>query len=124
MVHGEMIYKEGAKYIGGFKNGKMSGQGSLKTSSQEIDGDFEDDYLNGYAVIKFLETKSPQTFKGQFIRGKKNGFGIDLDNNGLSTYSEYKDDLKNGLTVLICRKNYCAEESKIQLEHDEQVMFS
>jgi hypothetical protein len=42
MVCGEMIYKEGEKYIGGFKNGKMSGKGSLKASSQEIDGDFED----------------------------------------------------------------------------------
>jgi hypothetical protein len=32
MVHGEVILKEGAKYIGGFKKGKMSGKGTLKTS--------------------------------------------------------------------------------------------
>ena len=57
MVHGEMIYKEGAKYIGGFKNGKMSGQGSLKTSSLEIDGEFEDDYYNGHAFSN-IQTKN------------------------------------------------------------------
>ena len=99
MVHGEMIYKDGSKYIGGFKNGKWSGKGTIKTSSQEIDGDFEDDDLNGYAVIKSLDKESPQTFKGQFMQGKKNGFGICLYNNGKFIYSEYKDNLRNGLFV-------------------------
>ena len=87
------------------------GKGSLKNSSQEIDGDFEDSELNGFAVIKFLDKESPKTFKGQFIRGKRNGFGINIFESGLSTYSEYKDDLRYGLTVKIFPKIYCAEES-------------
>lgn len=31
-VHGEIISKKGDKYIGGFKNWKKHGKGSLKTS--------------------------------------------------------------------------------------------
>ena len=124
MVHGEVIFKEGAKYIGGFKKGKMSGKGTLKTSKQEIYGDFEDGKLNGHAFIKYLDKESAHTIKGQFLQGKRNGFGIDIFNNGFSIYSEFKDDLRNGLTVEIFSKNHCAEESKIQLEYDEQVIFS
>ena len=40
MVQGELIYKDGGMYIGGFKNGKMHGKGSLKTPEYEIEGDF------------------------------------------------------------------------------------
>jgi hypothetical protein len=58
------------------------------------------------------------------MQGKRNGFGIDIFNNGFSIYSEFKDDLRNGLTVEIFSKNHCDEESKIQLEYDEQVIFS
>jgi hypothetical protein len=47
------------------------------------------------------------------MNGKRNGLGIDIFNNGSSIYSEYKDDLKNGLTLEIFQKN---KESKILLE--------
>jgi hypothetical protein len=39
-VHGEAIDKDGAKYIGGFKNGKRHGKGSVKTPKQETEGEF------------------------------------------------------------------------------------
>jgi hypothetical protein len=40
MVHGELIYKTGTKYVGEIKNGKFHGKGSIKTPDREIEGEF------------------------------------------------------------------------------------
>ena len=40
IVHGEMIGKDGGKYIGGFKNWKRHGKGTMKYPDQEIEGEF------------------------------------------------------------------------------------
>jgi hypothetical protein len=40
MVHGELIFKDGTKYIGGIKNGHFHGKGSIKTPDREIEGEF------------------------------------------------------------------------------------
>jgi hypothetical protein len=71
-----LINKDGAKYVGGFKNGKMHGKASYKHPAVEYEGEYEDDEFHGHVFIKFIDEKSIETFEGQYTNGKKNGFGI------------------------------------------------
>jgi hypothetical protein len=48
-----MILKNGGRYIGGFKNSKPHGKGSLKIPELEIEGDFEYGYMHGQVFINF-----------------------------------------------------------------------
>ena len=83
-MHGEAIEKDGAKYIGGFKNGKRHGKGSVKTPKQETEGEFEDGEWHGHFNIKYIGHEYLKTFEGLYKHGKKNGLGIVKFKNGTS----------------------------------------
>ena len=53
-----MINKDGGKYIGGFKNGKMHGKASYKHPSTEYEAEYEDDEFHGHVFIKFIDEDS------------------------------------------------------------------
>ena len=112
MVHGELIDKDGHKYIGGFKNGNIHGKGILKHRKVEFEGEYEDGELNGLGFIKFIDHDSLESFRGHFKHGKKNGFGIEKSLDGTTFYSEYKDNLQDGFTLKYCPKELLPEDSK------------
>jgi hypothetical protein len=57
-----MILKNGARYIGGFKNSKMHGKGSLKTPELEIEGEYEDGELHGQVFSNFKKNNEFLSF--------------------------------------------------------------
>ena len=59
--HGSLTYKNGSKYVGGFKNGRFSGQGTFTWKKGKFAG---------------------EKYVGEFLKGKKNGLGSYTFSNG------------------------------------------
>ena len=67
--HGSLTYKNGSKYVGGFKNGKLSGQGTFT-----------------WGKGKFVGEK----YVGEFLKGKRSGLGSHTFTNGDVDYGIWK----------------------------------
>ena len=58
---GSLTYKDGSKYVGGFKNGRLSGQGTFTWGRGKFSG---------------------EQYVGEFLKGKRNGLGSQTFANG------------------------------------------
>ena len=64
----------GNKYIGEFKDGKMNGQGALKTATDgEFVGEFKDGKMNGRGTFTFADGKK---YVGEWKENKFEGSGV------------------------------------------------
>ena len=70
ILNGKGIFmnKKNNRYIGNFKNMKRCGKGKLFTNKIIYEGDFDNDQIHGYGIIKFLQ--NPTNYIGRFYFGK------------------------------------------------------
>ena len=77
---GEVTWPSGDKYVGTFKGGKRSGQGTYTfPSGQKYVGEFSDGKLQGQGTYTF---PSGQKYVGEFSDGKGNGQGAEIRADG------------------------------------------
>jgi hypothetical protein len=80
--------------VGGFKNGKKSGQGTLTTSDGEKNvGVFKNGEKNGQGTLTTLDGEK---YVGAFTNGEKNGKGILTSQGGFKYVGIFKNGKKNG----------------------------
>ena len=73
--HGELIYRNGDKYVGYFKEGMKNGKGRIIYSEhplyEEYDGDWIEDKREGHGTLKL---KNGGVYQGDFLNDMYNGF--------------------------------------------------
>lgn len=84
----------GTAYIGEYANDKRDGKGKLILMNQSTyEGDFKNGLFHGQGVLK----SNKFIYKGQFVNGKREGFGHNEDLIKHVIYDgEYKDDYCEG----------------------------
>lgn len=86
---------DGSNYTGPTKNRKADGRGKLvfpKKNSfnyESYEGEFQDGYFFGKGTLIW---QSGSKYNGEFIEGRREGFGIYVFNNGRSTYEGFFRD--------------------------------
>lgn len=78
--YGQISFRNGSNYWGGFKENKLHGFGQLdlKSNDNKIKqylGEFEEAKKSGFGVLKENDL-DPITYKGRFKNNKKSGYGI------------------------------------------------
>ena len=70
--HGTLIYKDGSKYIGEFKDGKFNGQGLFtfpdggELEGHKYEGEWKDDKKHGEGVLLYINGSK---LEGEFRKG-------------------------------------------------------
>ena len=86
------IYKNGNKYVGDFKDDKMTGKGVLTCKNgDKYEGDFVNGKMDGEGVLNYADGHK---YEGHFKNGKKNGHGTETSVDGFSYEGEWRDDQK------------------------------
>ena len=102
---GELLWPNGKKFLGTFKDSQQNGEGEMLIKSDEGETTFTGTWLNGlmngYGTVKY---PSGDTFEGFFDSDCKSGFGIlkrgKLYNTAASIYvGEWKKNKKHGYGV-------------------------
>ena len=84
------------KYIGQInKNRKKEGRGLLEINDTNIVGYFEADLGNGKAVVYDKGFKN-KLFEGNYVDGKREGYGVIYYNNGDRYEGNFSNNVKNG----------------------------
>ena len=84
------------KYIGQInKNRKKEGRGLLEINDTNIIGYFEADLGNGKAVVYDKGFKN-KLFEGNYVDGKREGYGVIYYNNGDRYEGNFSNNVKNG----------------------------
>jgi hypothetical protein len=69
-----MVYEDGRKYIGEFKNGMHNGFGTITLlNGLKYEGSWKDNKRHGTGIIKYYnsEGKLDGTWKGEFVEDKR-----------------------------------------------------
>jgi hypothetical protein len=95
--NGTMIYKDGAKYTGNWKNGKKEGYGIYEFSNDDknkiYSGLFENDEICGLGLIVYTDNTF---YQGEFKRGKCEGYGKYIFDGGNIYEGEWKNEKMEG----------------------------
>jgi len=100
----ELIFPDGRKYVGEFKDGKRDGQGTVtypaphSSAGYKYIGQFKDGLQSGHGTVTY---SAPHSFAGyqyvgQFNDDEKSGLGTATYPNGDMYVGEFKDDMKHG----------------------------
>jgi len=96
---GTFYYKNRDQYSGEWKNGKKSGNGILYTNEMTYQGEFADDFFEGFGTLTVNNNRivvncaECTTYKGYWRGDKKEGFGECFDKDGLLIYQgRFSDD--------------------------------
>ena len=92
---GKMLYKNsGNKYIGEFnKNGAWDGQGkTISKIGQVYTGTFKNGKRHGYGYSKYKKN----SYRGQFVKNLRSGFGIFNFGDGGIYKGKWKNDTMHG----------------------------
>jgi len=96
--NGTLIYSEGDRYIGKFRNDRANGTGKyFFASGNSFVGEFENDRLNGRGTFYFQDGNK---YVGEWKRNKPNGNGTFYFLNGNKYIGEFKDSKFNGNGIL------------------------
>ena len=99
---GIMSYKDGPKYIGGWKDDKRDDDGNALLIFQDknpvYQGNFKNDKFHGEGAIQWSNNT---WYKGQWKNGKKEGHGVMVYQNKMKYEGEFKNDERNGKGELI-----------------------
>jgi len=92
---GTQIFSDGYKYVGEFKNGLRSGQGTATWAAlgDKYVGEFKDDKANGLGTHTW---KDGEKYVGEHKNGKKHGQGTTTRKDGYKYVGEYKNDKRHG----------------------------
>ncbi len=95
---GEMRFIDGTTYVGEYKDGMRTGQGTytLPNGTKYV-GEFKDNVFNGQGTYTF---PSGDNYVGEFKDGKYNGQGIFTWLNGQKHVGEFKDGDRHGQGTL------------------------
>ena len=94
---GIMIWKDGNKYIGQFKDDKFNGQGSyFFFDGGKYEGQWKDSQRNGQGSFHYPDGSK---YEGQWKEGQRDGQGTIYFSNGNKYKGQWKDDLMNGRGV-------------------------
>lgn len=116
---GKLTYKDSTEYEGNWENGKWNGIGQLSSHNDTIVGEWKNGIANGNATWVFdgfqydgqicdnkpngqgslysLDPDNTYLYAGEWLNGKRNGYGDAIYGNGDSYYGEWKDDAYSGV---------------------------
>lgn len=90
---GEMLYSNGALYVGAFRDGQPDGFGTLlEKDGRQYEGHFVDGHRDGTGYLRLSEG---EFYHGQFSRNEYHGFGV-LINGDVRYAGEWKQGLRDG----------------------------
>jgi hypothetical protein len=120
---GSCVFNDGSRYTGEWKNNHMHGIGIINFPSGEYKGQFESGQYSGegeyayhhgqryrgnykqgqrhgHGVLKLSE-ESAAGYVGEWIEGKRNGYGIQIFPDGDQYYGEWAEDRWHGKGVKV-----------------------
>ena len=99
---GNYKWRNGAAYVGNFKDGFKDGSGKWKKDARpncnQYDGHFKQDMKHGYGVFSW---ESGNSYEGEYYLDLRNGFGAMEWNDGSYYEGEWYKGLKNGQGRLV-----------------------
>ena len=97
--HGEMVWANGAVYVGGFKDGVKDGEGKMTWSSGEVyEGNHRDGMKNGKGTYSCTDGS---VYVGEWLDDKKNGRGKMRFLNGAIYDGNWENDEMQTFTPLL-----------------------
>ena len=91
---GTLIYCDGTKYEGEFKDDNRHGQGTIIDSNgNKYEGEWKDNKIHGQGTI--IDSKGPK-YEGEFFDGKRHGHGTLTYSDGSKYKGEWKDNKIHG----------------------------
>ena len=94
-----MYYADGSVYDGQWKAGRRHGHGKMtwlkEGVSYTFDGEFRDDLKDGHGIYTWPDPDDPTKhyrYTGNFLKGKRNGYGQCFYPNGSRYVGDYKDN--------------------------------
>lgn len=91
--YGNMTYDSGNKYAGEWKNNLFNGQGVYTmTNGDRYDGELKNDKFSGRGVYTWT---NGSRYEGEWMDCKRNGRGVCFYSNGSKYVGEWKDDKQN-----------------------------
>ena len=94
-TQGFLNWINGAAYVGGFKDGLMSGVGKMKfANGSEYKGQFKNGMANG---LGFLHFANGDKYEGSFKDDLVHGYGVMNFSNGSKYEGYFKNDLFHGI---------------------------
>ena len=101
-----MTYKDGRKYDGKWKGGKMEGHGVLTFPNGTVyKGDFKKDKANGNGVMTYFNHKLWYEYNGKWKDNKKEGKGVMTYTDGTKYDGSWKDGRIHGQGVFTFSNN-------------------
>ena len=116
---GKLSYRNGAEYEGNWKDGEWDGIGQyvfqkdtllsewtrgkangstiLVAGNYQYEGQYAGDLPNGNGSYYCLDSTATYMYAGEWLNGKRSGYGDAIFQNGDSYFGEWKDDLYNGI---------------------------
>mgnify|MGYP001285651294 CR=1 FL=1 len=86
--------KDGSKYVGGYKDGKRHGQGTIThPDGRKYVGEFKDNKIHGQGSFTF---SNGQKYVGEYKDGEQHGQGTSTWPDGDEYIGEYKDGKRHG----------------------------
>jgi hypothetical protein len=99
--YGEMVFSDGGKYMGEYRDGKRNGRGVLTAvDGSKYVGEYNDDQMHGKGIISF---KDGSNYIGDMKNDASNGLGIDNYANGDMYIGEFKASKKNGQGIYVSK---------------------
>ena len=96
---GIMLTHNGDYYNGEYIKGKKEGQGSIiYKNGTKYEGSFKNDFHDGYGKLIQLDG---EIFEGEWKKGKINGKGMRIHSNGSKYIGSYINNIRNGQGHLI-----------------------
>jgi len=117
---GTYTMPNGAKYVGEFKEGKLSGQGTETfTSGKKYVGKFKDNVWNGQGTVTWPSGKK---YVGEWKDNQRNGKGTETYADGTVEKGVWKDDefLGTVAELEIAEKKRIAKEKQEELVRQEK----
>lgn len=100
---GMIIWTDGDKYVGFFKDGKKHGKGKyVYGNGNQYIGNFSEGDFNGLGIYKYLENEK---YVGSFSNDSKSGLGIYYFSNGNKYIGNFTNNLFNGEGIFISNNN-------------------
>ena len=96
---GEITFKDGAKYVGEWKNNKRNGQGTATfPDGENYVGEYKDDKKNGQGTNIWPDG---QKYVGEWKNGKRDGQGTNIWAGGEKYVGEWKNNIRDGQGINI-----------------------
>ena len=130
---GKYFVENGIYYEGQFENDKINGKVYLYwrkgifywSKDKYYDGEWKDNSISGFGIFYNKEV----TYKGHFIKDKKNGYGMNIYINKTKIIGKWVDDKLDGLAIVIDDKDqeslyiFKMGKDKIQIRDSGKIKF-